>query len=211
MHTHPPKKALIFGITGQDGAYLAELLLEKGYEVHGVRRRASLFNTQRIDHLYQTYHQKNKTFILHYGDLSDGCNTFKLVQTILPDEVYNLAGQAHVQASFDMPQYTCDVNAMGTLWILEAIRSLQKRKSIKYYNASTNHIFGDIQELPQTETTPTAPISPYGISKLFAHKMTSTYRDAYNIFACNGILFNHESPLRGGTFVTKKSPMLSPL
>ena len=199
-----PPKAMIFGITGQDGAYLAELLLEKGYQVHGIYRRISNFNTKRIDHLYQNPQAKHRRLILHYGDLTDAIRTFELIQAIAPDEIYNLGGQAHVQTSFEMPAYTCEVNGMGTLRILEAIRCLSKTKPVKFYHASTNHIFGDIQELPQTENTPSSPISPYGISKQMAHNLTITYREAYGIFACNGILFNHESPLRSGTFVSKK-------
>ncbi len=199
-----PKKALIFGVTGQDGAYLAEFLLEKGYEVHGVRRRASLFNTARIEHLYQDSQELNRRFVLHYGDLTDSCNVFRLIQTIAPDEIYNLAGQSHVQASFEMPEYTCDVNAMGTLRILEAIRLLGKTKNVKFYNASSNHIYGGIQEMPQTEKTPTHPMSPYGTSKLFSYWITVNYRDAYGLFACNGILFNHESPRRTQTFASRK-------
>jgi len=199
-----PKRALIFGVTGQDGAYLAEFLLEKGYEVHGVRRRASLFNTARIDHLYQNKQEQNRRFILHYGDLTDSCSIFQLIQSIEPDEIYNLAGQSHVQVSFEMPEYTCDVNALGTLRILEAIRLLGKSKNVKFYNASSNHIYGGIQEMPQTEKTSTYPTSPYGTSKLFSYWITVNYREGHGLFACNGILFNHESPRRTGTFVSRK-------
>lgn len=196
------KKALIFGITGQDGAYLAEFLLEKGYEVHGVKRRASSFNTQRIDHLYCDFHNEKSCLILHYGDLGDSANVSKLINEIQPDEVYNLAAQSHVRVSFDIPEYTADIDALGTLRILEAIKNSSKK--IKYYQASSSEMFGKVQEIPQTETTPFYPRSPYGCAKVFAYWITVNYREAYNIFAVNGILFNHESPLRGETFVTRK-------
>lgn len=199
-----PKKALIFGVTGQDGSYLAELLLEKGYEVHGVKRRSSSHNTSRIDLIYEDPQETQRRFILHYGDLADSSNVFYLIQTIEPDEVYNLAAQSHVKVSFESPEYTADVNALGTLRILEAIRLLGLTKKVKYYQASTSEMFGLVQEMVQCENTPFYPRSPYGVSKVFGYWATVNYREAYGIFACNGILFNHESPRREYTFVTKK-------
>lgn len=198
------KKALITGITGQDGSYLAEFLLEKGYEVHGIKRRSSLFNTQRIDHLYQDPHVDHQQLILHYGDLTDSSNLTRLLQEIQPDEVYNLAAQSHVAVSFESPEYTTDVDAVGTLRLLEAIRFLGLEKKTKFYQASTSELYGLVQESPQTETTPFYPRSPYGVAKLYAYWITVNYREAYGIYACNGILFNHESPRRGETFVTRK-------
>ena len=198
------KKALITGITGQDGSYLAEFLLEKGYQVHGIKRRASSFNTQRIDHLYQDPHLDNKNFILHYGDLSDSSNLTRIIQQVQPDEIYNLGAQSHVAVSFESPEYTADVDAMGTLRILEAIRLLGLEHKIKFYQASTSELYGEVQETPQTETTPFYPRSPYGVAKLYAYWITVNYREAYGMYACNGILFNHESPRRGETFVTRK-------
>lgn len=198
------KKALITGITGQDGSYLAEFLIEKGYEVHGIKRRSSLFNTQRIDHLYQDPHVDHKQLILHYGDLTDSSNLTRLLQEIQPDEVYNLAAQSHVAVSFESPEYTADVDAVGTLRLLEAIRFLGLEKKTKFYQASTSELYGLVQESPQTETTPFYPRSPYGVAKLYAYWITVNYREAYGIYACNGILFNHESPRRGETFVTRK-------
>ncbi len=198
------KVALISGITGQDGAYLAELLIEKGYEVHGIKRRSSSFNTRRIDHLYQDPHVKERNFILHYGDLTDSTNIIRIIQDTQPDEIYNLGAQSHVKVSFDSPEYTANVDAVGTLRILEAIRLLGLEKKTKFYQASTSELYGKVQEIPQTETTPFYPRSPYGVSKLFAYWITKNYREAYNIFGSNGILFNHESPLRGETFVTRK-------
>ena len=198
------KKALITGITGQDGSYLAELLLEKGYEVHGIKRRASLFNTQRVDHLFQDLHEDNVRFKLHYGDLSDASNLTRLLSEIRPDEVYNLGAQSHVAVSFEAPEYTADVDAMGTLRLLEAIRFLGLEKHTKFYQASTSELYGLVQEIPQTETTPFHPRSPYAVAKMYAYWITVNYREAYGMFACNGILFNHESPRRGETFVTRK-------
>ncbi len=198
------KKALISGITGQDGAYLSEFLLEKGYIVHGVKRRSSLFNTDRIDHLYQDPHEKNVRFILHYGDLTDSTNLIRIVQEVQPDEVYNLGAQSHVKVSFDTPEYTANADGIGTLRLLEAIRILGLEKKTRFYQASTSELFGKVQETPQRETTPFYPRSPYGVAKLYAYWITVNYREAYNIFASNGILFNHESPLRGETFVTRK-------
>ncbi|WP_300163333.1 GDP-mannose 4,6-dehydratase [Solidesulfovibrio sp.] len=198
------KVALITGITGQDGAYLAELLLQKGYEVHGIKRRASLFNTQRIDHLYRDPHETDRKLVLHYGDLSDSTNLIRIVQEVRPDEVYNLAAQSHVKVSFESPEYTADVDALGTLRILEAIRILGLAKHTRFYQASTSELFGKVQETPQTETTPFYPRSPYAVAKLYAYWITVNYREAYGMYACNGILFNHESPLRGETFVTRK-------
>ena len=198
------KKALIYGVTGQDGSYLTEFLLKKNYEVHGVKRRSSSINTGRIDHLYQDPHEKNKKFILHYGDISDSISVNNLVTKIKPDEIYNLAAQSHVSVSFQIPEYTTNVDALGTLRILEAIKSLNSKKKIKFYQAGTSEMFGKVQEVPQTEKTPFYPRSPYGVAKLYAHWITKNYREAYKIFACNGILFNHESPRRGETFVTKK-------
>ena len=196
------KKALIFGITGQDGAYLAELLLSKGYEVHGVKRRSSSFNTQRINHLYQDPHRSGSHFTLHYGDLADSMCVAKLVNEILPDEIYNLGAQSHVRVSFDIPEYTADIDALGTLRILEAIKNCPQK--IKFYQASSSEMFGKVQEIPQSEKTPFYPRSPYGCAKVFSYWITVNYREAYDMFACNGILFNHESPIRGETFVTRK-------
>lgn len=198
------KKALITGVTGQDGAYLAELLLHKGYEVHGIKRRASLFNTDRIDHLYQGPHQKDRRFLLHYGDLSDAGNLVRIMQEVQPDEVYNLAAQSHVQVSFESPEYTANVDALGTLRLLEAIRLLGLEGKTRFYQASTSELFGKVQEIPQTEKTPFYPRSPYACAKLYAYWITVNYREAYGMYACNGILFNHESPVRGETFVTRK-------
>lgn len=198
------KKALITGITGQDGSYLAEFLLEKGYQVHGIKRRASSFNTQRIDHIYQDPHLDNKNFILHYGDLNDSSNLTRIIQQVQPDEIYNLGAQSHVAVSFDSPEYTADVDAMGTLRILEAVRLLGLVHKVKFYQASTSELYGEVQETPQTETTPFYPRSPYGVAKLYAYWITVNYREAYGMYACNGILFNHESPRRGETFVTRK-------
>lgn len=198
------KKALITGITGQDGAYLAEFLIEKGYEVHGIKRRASLFNTHRIDHLYEDPHQKGRRMILHYGDLNDASNLIRILQLVQPDEVYNLAAQSHVQVSFESPEYTADVDALGTMRLLEGIRLLGLNKKTRFYQASTSELYGKVQEVPQTETTPFYPRSPYACAKLYAYWITVNYREAYGIYACNGILFNHESPIRGETFVTRK-------
>jgi len=198
------KRALITGITGQDGAYLAEFLLKKGYEVHGIKRRASLFNTDRIDHLYQGPHEANRRFILHYGDLTDSTNLIRILQQVQPDEVYNLAAQSHVAVSFESPEYTADTDGLGTLRLLEGIRLLGLEKKTKFYQASTSELFGKVQETPQTETTPFYPRSPYAVAKMYAYWICVNYREAYGIYACNGILFNHESPLRGETFVTRK-------
>jgi GDPmannose 4,6-dehydratase len=198
------KTALITGITGQDGAYLAELLLKKGYIVHGVKRRSSSFNTQRIDHIYRDPHDQNARFFLHYGDLTDSTNIIRLVQETQPDEIYNLAAQSHVQVSFETPEYTANADAVGTLRLLEAIRILGLEKKSRFYQASTSELFGKVQEVPQTEKTPFYPRSPYGAAKIYGYWITVNYREAYNMFACNGILFNHESPLRGETFVTRK-------
>ncbi len=198
------KKALITGITGQDGSYLAEFLLEKGYEVHGIKRRASLFNTQRVDHIYQDPHIKNAHFRLHYGDLTDSSNLTRIMQEVQPDEVYNLGAQSHVAVSFESPEYTADVDAMGSLRILEAIRLLGMQNKTRFYQASTSELYGLVQETPQKETTPFYPRSPYAVAKLYAYWITVNYREAYGMYACNGILFNHESPRRGETFVTRK-------
>lgn len=198
------KRALITGITGQDGAYLAELLLGKGYEVHGIKRRSSLFNTDRIDHLYQDPHEKDIRFKLHYGDLSDSMNLTRIIQEVQPDEIYNLGAMSHVKVSFDTPEYTANVDGLGTLRILEAVRLLGMTGKTKIYQASTSELYGLVQETPQTEKTPFYPRSPYGVAKLYAYWITVNYREAYNMFACNGILFNHESPLRGETFVSRK-------
>lgn len=198
------KKALITGITGQDGSYLAEFLLEKGYEVHGIKRRASSFNTQRVDHIYQDPHVDNQNFILHYGDLTDSSNLTRILQEVQPDEVYNLGAQSHVAVSFESPEYTADVDAMGTLRLLEAIRLLGLEKKTRFYQASTSELYGLVQEIPQKETTPFYPRSPYAVAKLYAYWITVNYREAYGMYACNGILFNHESPRRGETFVTRK-------
>ncbi|MFN9526645.1 MAG: GDP-mannose 4,6-dehydratase [Pseudomonadaceae bacterium] len=198
------KKALITGITGQDGSYLAELLLEKGYEVHGIKRRASSFNTQRVDHIYQDPHVEHQNFVLHYGDLTDSSNLTRILQEVQPDEVYNLGAQSHVAVSFESPEYTADVDAMGTLRLLEAIRLLGLEKKTRFYQASTSELYGLVQETPQKETTPFYPRSPYAVAKLYAYWITVNYREAYGMYACNGILFNHESPRRGETFVTRK-------
>ncbi|HEX2847991.1 MAG TPA: GDP-mannose 4,6-dehydratase [Chitinophagaceae bacterium] len=198
------KKAIITGVTGQDGAYLSELLLEKGYEVHGIKRRSSLFNTDRIDHLYQDPHEKNQHFKLHYGDLTDSTNLIRIVQDVQPDEIYNLGAMSHVKVSFDTPEYTANADAIGTLRILEAVRLLGLTQKTRIYQASTSELYGLVQEVPQKETTPFYPRSPYGVAKLYAYWITVNYREAYNMYACNGILFNHESPLRGETFVTRK-------
>lgn len=198
------KKALITGITGQDGSYLAEFLLEKGYEVHGIKRRASSFNTQRVDHIYEDPHVDHQQFVLHYGDLTDSSNLTRILHQVQPDEVYNLGAQSHVAVSFEAPEYTADVDAMGTLRLLEAIRFLKLEKKTKFYQASTSELYGLVQETPQRETTPFYPRSPYAVAKLYAYWITVNYREAYGIYACNGILFNHESPRRGETFVTRK-------
>jgi len=198
------KVALITGVTGQDGAYLAEFLLKKGYIVHGIKRRASLFNTDRIDHLYQDPHVEHRNFVLHYGDLTDATNLIRIIQEVQPDEIYNLAAQSHVMVSFETPEYTANSDALGTLRILEAIRILGLEKKTRFYQASTSELYGKVQETPQKETTPFYPRSPYGVAKLYAYWITVNYREAYGYFACNGILFNHESPLRGETFVTRK-------
>lgn len=198
------KKALITGVTGQDGAYLAEFLLEKGYEVHGIKRRSSLFNTDRIDHLYQDPHEKNPKFVLHHGDLTDSSSLVRIIQEVQPNEIYNLAAQSHVAVSFEEPEYTANSDALGALRILEAIRILRLENKTKFYQASTSELFGAAQEIPQNENTPFHPRSPYAVAKLYAYWITINYREAYGIFACNGILFNHESPIRGETFVTRK-------
>jgi len=198
------KKALITGITGQDGSYLAEFLLNKGYEVHGVKRRTSLINTSRIDHLYQEPHEINRKFILHHGDLTDSTSLIRIIQQVQPDEIYNLAAQSHVAVSFEEPEYTANSDALGALRILEAIRILKLEKKTKYYQASTSELYGAVKESPQNEKTPFYPRSPYGVAKLYAYWITVNYREAYGIYACNGILFNHESPVRGETFVTRK-------
>ncbi len=198
------KIALITGVTGQDGAYLSEFLLKKGYVVHGIKRRTSLFNTDRIDHLYQDPHTKDKNFILHYGDLTDSTNLIRIIQEVKPDEIYNLAAMSHVAVSFDTPEYTANADGLGTLRLLEAIRILGLEKKIKIYQASTSELYGKVQEIPQTENTPFYPRSPYAVAKMYAYWITVNYREAYNIYACNGILFNHESPIRGETFVTRK-------
>ena len=199
-----PKTALVTGITGQDGSYLAQFLIDKGYIVHGLRRRSSSFNTNRIDHLVRDVHDRGVRLFLHYGDLTDASALSRIVNTIVPDEIYNLGAQSHVAVSFVQPEYTCDVNAMGTLRLLEAIRGAGLAKTTRFYQASTSELYGKIQEVPQTETTPFYPRSPYGVSKLMAHWMTINYREAYGLYGCNGILFNHESPVRGETFVTRK-------
>jgi len=198
------KVALITGVTGQDGSYLAEFLLEKGYEVHGIKRRASSFNTQRVDHIYQDPHVENKNFVLHYGDLTDSLNLTRILQEVQPDEVYNLGAQSHVAVSFESPEYTADVDAIGTLRLLEAIRLLGLEKKTKFYQASTSELFGEVQEIPQKETTPFYPRSPYAVAKMYAYWIVINYRESYGMYACNGILFNHESPRRGETFVTRK-------
>src|SRR5476649_57554 len=198
------KTALITGVTGQDGAYLAEFLLKKGYEVHGIKRRASSFNTDRIDHLYQDPHVDNRNFVLHYGDLTDSTNLTRIVQKVQPDEIYNLAAQSHVAVSFEEPEYTANADGIGALRLLEAIRILGLEKKTRFYQASTSELYGLVQEVPQKETTPFYPRSPYAVAKLYAYWITVNYREAYGIYACNGILFNHESPVRGETFVTRK-------
>ena len=198
------KKALITGITGQDGAYLAEFLLKKGYEVHGIKRRTSLFNTDRIDHLYQDPHTKDRKFILHYGDMTDSSSLVRIIQQVQPDEVYNLAAQSHVAVSFEEPEYTANSDALGTLRLLEALRIVGIEKKTRFYQASTSELYGQVQETPQTEKTPFYPRSPYAVAKLYSYWITVNYREAYGMYACNGILFNHESPVRGETFVTRK-------
>ena len=198
------KKALITGVTGQDGSYLAEFLLEKGYEVHGIKRRASLFNTQRVDHIFQDPHVTSNNFYLHYGDLTDTSNLVRIIQEVQPDEIYNLGAQSHVAVSFESPEYTADVDAMGTLRILEAVRILGLEKKTKFYQASTSELYGLVQEIPQKETTPFYPRSPYAVAKMYAYWITVNYRESYGMYACNGVLFNHESPRRGETFVTRK-------
>lgn len=200
-------KALITGVTGQDGAYLSELLLDKGYEVHGVKRRSSSFNTKRIDHLYQDPHDPQQRFHLHYGDLTDSTNLIRIVQEVQPDEIYNLGAQSHVQVSFDTPEYTANADAVGVLRLLEAIRILGMEDKTRFYQASTSELFGKVQEVPQSESTPFYPRSPYGVAKLYAYWITVNYRESYGMYACNGILFNHESPVRGETFVTRKITM----
>lgn len=198
------KTALITGVTGQDGAYLSELLLDKGYQVHGIKRRSSLFNTDRIDHIYEDPHRPAPKFKLHYGDLTDSTNIIRVIQEVQPDEIYNLGAQSHVQVSFETPEYTADTDAVGTLRVLEAVRLLNLTQKTKIYQASTSELYGLVQQIPQTEKTPFYPRSPYGVAKLYAYWITINYREAYNMFACNGILFNHESPLRGETFVSRK-------
>lgn len=198
------KIALITGVTGQDGSYLAELLLEKGYEVHGIKRRASSLNTERVDHIYQDAHEANPRFFLHYGDLTDSSNLTRIIKDVQPDEVYNLGAQSHVAVSFECPEYTADVDAMGTLRLLEAIRFLGLEKKTKFYQASTSELYGEVQEIPQRETTPFHPRSPYAVAKMYAYWIVVNYRESYDMYACNGILFNHESPRRGETFVTRK-------
>ena len=202
--TNPKKTALITGVTGQDGAYLAEFLLDKGYEVHGIKRRTSLFNTDRIDHLYQDPHEKNRRFVLHHGDMTDSSSLVRIIQQVQPDEIYNLAAQSHVAVSFEEPEYTANSDALGALRVLEAIRILGMEKKTRFYQASTSELFGLVQETPQKETTPFYPRSPYAVAKLYAYWITVNYREAYGMYACNGILFNHESPVRGETFVTRK-------
>ena len=198
------KRALITGVTGQDGAYLAELLLEKGYQVHGIKRRTSLFNTNRIDHLYQDPHEPERRFVLHHGDMTDSSSLIRIIQQVQPDEIYNLAAQSHVAVSFEEPEYTADSDGIGTLRLLEAIRILGLEDKTRFYQASTSELYGKVQEVPQRETTPFYPRSPYAVAKLYAYWITVNYREAYGMYACNGILFNHESPLRGETFVTRK-------
>ncbi|MDK4713644.1 GDP-mannose 4,6-dehydratase [Rhizobium sp. CNPSo 4039] len=198
------KKALITGVTGQDGSYLASLLLEKGYEVHGIKRRSSIFNTDRIDHLYQDPHDEDRRFVLHYGDMTDSSSLVRIIQQVQPDEIYNLAAQSHVAVSFEEPEYTANSDALGALRILEAIRILKLEKKTRFYQASTSELYGLVQEIPQRETTPFYPRSPYAVAKLYAYWITVNYREAYGMYACNGILFNHESPVRGETFVTRK-------
>jgi GDPmannose 4,6-dehydratase len=198
------KTALISGVTGQDGAYLSEFLLKKGYEVHGIKRRSSSFNTQRIDHFYQDPHAEHRRFILHYGDLTDTSNIIRILQEVQPDEIYNLGAQSHVQVSFEVPEYSADTDGLGTLRMLEAIRILSMEKNVRFYQASTSELYGKVQEIPQTEKTPFYPRSPYACAKLYAYWITVNYRESYGMYACNGILFNHESPIRGETFVTRK-------
>jgi len=198
------KKALLTGVTGQDGAYLSDFLLKKGYEVHGIKRRSSLFNTDRIDHIYEDPHVNNRHFVLHYGDLTDSTNLIRIIQEVQPDEIYNLGAMSHVKVSFDTPEYTANADGIGTLRILEAVRLLGLSQKTKIYQASTSELYGLVQEVPQSEKTPFYPRSPYGVAKMYAYWITVNYREAYNMFACNGILFNHESPLRGETFVTRK-------
>ncbi|MCF6223951.1 MAG: GDP-mannose 4,6-dehydratase [Flavobacteriaceae bacterium] len=198
------KIALITGVTGQDGAYLSEFLLKKGYKVHGLKRRSSLFNTDRIDHLYQDPHIENQNFVLHYGDMTDSTNLIRIIQEVQPDEIYNLAAMSHVHVSFEMPEYTANADGIGTLRLLEAIRILKMEKKVRIYQASTSELYGKVQEVPQTETTPFYPRSPYAVAKMYAYWITVNYREAYGMYACNGILFNHESPIRGETFVTRK-------
>src|SRR5688500_16743727 len=198
------KTALITGVTGQDGAYLADLLLKKGYTVHGIKRRSSMFNTQRVDHLYEDQHEKQVKFFLHYGDLTDSTNLIRIIQETQPDELYNLAAQSHVKVSFETPEYTANADAIGTLRLLEAIRSLKMEQKTRLYQPSTSEMYGYVQEISQKETTPFYPRSPYGVAKVYAFWITKNYREAYNIYASNGILFNHESPVRGETFVTRK-------
>ncbi len=198
------KKALITGVTGQDGSYLAELLLDKGYEVHGIKRRASSLNTERVDHIYQDSHEKNQKFFMHYGDLTDSSNLTRILKEVQPDEVYNLGAQSHVAVSFECPEYTADVDALGTLRLLEAIRFLGLEKKTRFYQASTSELYGEVQETPQTEKTPFHPRSPYAVAKMYAYWIVVNYRESYGMYACNGILFNHESPRRGETFVTRK-------
>jgi len=201
---HVMKRALITGITGQDGAYLAEFLLDKGYEVHGIKRRSSSFNTYRVDHLYQDPHEEGVRFCMHYGDLTDSTNIIRIIQAVEPDEIYNLGAQSHVQVSFETPEYTAQADAVGTLRILEALRILGMDKKVRFYQASTSELFGKVQKIPQDEDTPFYPRSPYGVAKLYAYWTTINYRESYGMFACNGILFNHESPIRGETFITRK-------
>ena len=203
------KKALITGITGQDGSYLAELLLEKGYQVHGIKRRASSFNTSRIDHLYQDPHESDPRLVLHYGDLTDSTNLIRIIQQVQPDEIYNLGAQSHVAVSFEAPEYTANSDALGTLRILEAVRMLGLTDKTRIYQASTSELYGLVQETPQKESTPFYPRSPYGVAKLYAYWITVNYRESYGMYACNGVLFNHESPRRGETFVTRKIPVAS--
>src|SRR5688572_22674158 len=198
------KRALITGVTGQDGAYVSEFLLRKGYEVHGVKRRSSLFNTDRIDHLYQDPHVEKRRFVLHYGDMTDSSSLVRIIQSVQPDEIYNLAAQSHVAVSFEEPEYTANSDALGTLRVLEAIRILGLQGQTRFYQASTSELYGKVQQIPQSETTPFYPRSPYAVAKLYAHWITINYREAYGMFACTGILFNHESPTRGETFVTRK-------
>jgi GDPmannose 4,6-dehydratase len=204
QHSGDKRVALITGITGQDGAYLAEFLLGKGYEVHGIKRRASLFNTDRIDHLYRDLHERGVKFRLHYGDMTDATNLIRIIQEVRPDEIYNLAAQSHVQVSFETPEYTANADALGTLRLLEAIRILNMGETVRFYQASSSELYGKVQETPQNEKTPFYPRSPYAVAKLYSYWITVNYREAYHMFACNGILFNHESPVRGETFVTRK-------